>query len=70
MQNRNVELRLASLHIHSKDKAVFGRKWQVEIEKQLRKEKFGVSYGFSWAAFWISISEMFGRGTRKLKSMR
>jgi len=70
MQNRNIELRVASLHIHSKEKAMFGRNWQVVIAKQLKKEQFGASYGFKWAAFWMSISEMFGRGTRKLKSLR
>jgi hypothetical protein len=65
--NRKDKYRIASLHIHSKDKRIFSVNWESTLKSQLRKMHFKVSYGFSWVALLKSISEMTGRVVRKVK---
>jgi hypothetical protein len=70
LQTKDSEFKIASLHIHSKDKRIFGKNWEKILTKQLRKERLRMSLGFSRKAFWIAILEVFSRGKRKLKSLR
>lgn len=70
LQSKDVEFNIVSLHIHSKDRKIFGKKWESVLKKQLRKQRLGISFGFNWRAFWTSIYEVVTRGVRKLRSVR
>ena len=67
LQTDNGSHPIASLHVHSKDVSIFRDGWEMSINRQLRKAKLGIDYGFSWSGFWLSILEVIERIMRKLK---
>jgi hypothetical protein len=70
LQSKDYEFNIVSLHIHSKDRKIFGKQWESVLKKQLWKERLGIKFGFNWRAFWTSIYEVSMRGARKLRSVR
>jgi len=60
---------IASLHIHSKAISIFRENWKSAIESQLRKARFRIYFGFSWAGFGSSLLEFIRRVVRKVRSL-
>lgn len=67
LKTGNADLRIASLHIHSKNTKVFGPEWRAVIKRQLIKQSLSLNYGFSFKASLAAHHELLNRMRRKIR---
>jgi hypothetical protein len=58
--------KIANLHIHAKNKAIFSDSWSLVLNNQIDKAKIGMCYGFSFYGFYYKFAENVRLGLRKV----
>lgn len=68
LKELNSEIRIASLHLHSKQARLFSLNWSIFLKIQLIKKSMRLNYRFDPAGAWKAMSELLIAILRRIRS--